>query len=143
MNKLQKIALLNLFLAMIILLFQLFGFLVSNLPIKLTASVITFVLCCIVVVLYLHRSQIARQGTSQYDERDKSIHKTAALAGYITAFLVLFSTILIVFLTVGPSGSVDIGHLFSIFILGCLGLFFGDSIAVLIQYGRGCKDGEK
>ena len=143
MNKLQKIALLNLILATVILLLQIFSFLVINIPIKLVASVIIFVLCCIVAALYLHRSKLARQGTSQYDERDKSIHKTAALAGYITAFLVLFSTILIVFLTFGPGGSVDIGHLFSIFILGCLGLFFGDSIAVLIQYGRGGKDGEK
>jgi len=139
MSKLQKIALLNLILAMVILLLQLFGFFVSNLPVKLITSVITFVLCCIVAVLYLHRSKIAKQGTSQYDERDKSIHKTAALAGYITAFLVLFFTILTVFLKVGPGGSIDIGHLLTIFILGAVGLFFGDSIAVLIQYAWGSK----
>jgi len=143
MNKLQKIALLNLILAIVILLLQIFGFLVSNIPIKLILAVITFVLCCIVAVLYFHRRKLARLGTSQYDERDKSIHKTAVLAGYITAFLLFFSIILILFLTVGPDGSVAIGHLLTIFILSSLGLIFGDSIAVLIQYGRGGKDGEK
>jgi len=95
MNKLQKIALLNLILAIVILLLQIFGFLVSNIPIKLILAVITFVLCCIVVVLYYHRVRLAKLGTSQYDERDKSIHKTAVLAGYITAFLLFFSIILI------------------------------------------------
>lgn len=143
MNRLQKIALLNLSLATVGLFLQLLHFLISNLSIKLIASVISLVLCCIVTVLYLHRSKLAMQGTSQYDERDKSIHKTAALAGYVTAFVIFFSTILIVFLTIGPGGSVDIGDLLTIFLLSAMGLFFAESIAVLIQYGWGGKDGEK
>lgn len=135
MNRLQRIALLNLSLATAGLLLQSLHFLVSDLPIKLIASVATFMLCCLLVASYFRRRKLARRGGSQYDERDRSIHKTAALAGYITAFLVLFLTTLIAFLTIGPSGSMAIGHLLTLFLLGALSLPFAESMAILIQYG--------
>jgi hypothetical protein len=142
MSKLQKIALLNLSLTIIGLFLQLLVLLISDLPIKLIASVITLILCCILVVSYFYRRKLAGQGTSQYDERDKSIHKTATTAGFGTMFLIFFSTVFITFLTVGPGGSVAIGHLLTIFLLSAMGFFFTESITVLVQYARGAK-GEK
>lgn len=142
MNRLQKTALLNISLATVGLLLQLLHFLVSNICMKLIASVTTLALCCLLVASYFRRRKLAQQGGSQYDERDKSIHKTAALTGYITAFLVLFLAALIAFLTVGPGGSIGIGHLLTAFLLIALSLFFAESIAILILYGWGAKDGE-
>ena len=142
MNRLQKIALLNISLATVGLLLQLLHSLVSDLPVKLIASVITLILCCLLVASYFHRRKLAQQGGGQYDERDKSIHKTAALAGYITAFLASFLATLIAFLTVGLGGSIAIGHLLTAFLLIALSLFLAESIAILIQYGWGAKDGE-
>lgn len=136
-NRFQRIACLNLSMAAIGLLVQLLRLIVSDLPVRLIASIIALILCCFLAASYLYRGMLAKQGGSQYDERDKSIHKTAALAGYITAFLVLFSATLTAFLTVGAGGSIAIGHLLTVFLLSALSLFFAESIAVLVQYGWG------
>jgi hypothetical protein len=133
-------ALLNISLATVGLLLQLLHLLVSNLPMKLIASVATLILCSLLVASYFHRRELTQQGGSQYDERDKSIHKTAALTGYITAFLVFFLATLIAFLTVGPGGSIAIGRLLTAFLLVALSLFFAESISILIQYGWEAKE---
>jgi len=143
MNKLQKIALLNLNVATAGLLFQLLHLFMSNPIMRIVASLATFIFCSFLVASYIFRQMIAKQGSLHYDERDQLIHKRAALAGFITIFLVLFSAIMITLFVVGFGNSISIGCLLTIFLLGALSLFFAESIAILIQYGRGGKDGEK
>ena len=143
MTKLQRIALLNLGLAGAGLLLQLLRLVVSDLPIRLLTSTITLILCCFLVVSYFHRREIVKQGAGQYDERDKSIHRTAALTGLVVTFGVFSSATLIAFLSVGPGGSVEIGWVLGIFILSAMSFFFAYSAAVLVRYGWGGNNAEE
>ena len=142
MSKLQKIARLNLSLAAAGLLLQLLHLLASDLPIRLIASIMTVILCCFLVASYFNRRKLAKQGGSQYDERDKSIHKTAALTGLMAAFGVFFSATLIAFLSVGPGGSVMIGSVLGVFLLTAMSFFATESAMVLWRYGSGGNDNE-
>lgn len=137
MNKLQKIALFNLSLAGLGLLIQLIRFVTPDLAIHLFVSIISLILCCLLILSYLHRRKLAKLGGSQYDERDKSIHTTAALVGLMAAFLVFFSATFIAFLSVGPGGEVDIGLVLGIFLLGAMSFFTTESAMVLVRYGWG------
>jgi Ca2+/Na+ antiporter len=137
MSKMQKIALFNLSLSSVGLMFQLLCFLASNIPIRLIASILALILCCFLAVSYIFRSQVARQ-SGVYDERDKSIHKTGALVGFATFFFVLFSAGVISLFFLGSGHSI-----FEVFMPAALSLFFAESVAVLIQYGCGGHDGEK
>ena len=133
MTKLQKIALFNLCLAAIGLLLQLLHFVVRDLPIRLTASILTVILCCFLTVSYFNRRKFAKQGGSQYDERDTSIHKTAILVGLFSMFWIVFAAILITFIAVGPGSSIKIGMLFDIFLIGAFSLFLAESLTILIK----------
>ena len=136
MTKLQKIALFNLCLAAIGLLLQLLHLFVRDLPIRLIASSLTVILCCFLTASYFNRRKLAKQGGSQYDERDGSIHKTAILVGLFSMFWVVFAVILITFIALGPGSSMKIGMLFDIFLLGTFSLCFAESLTILIKYGR-------
>ncbi len=142
MSQLQKIARFNLTLAGAGLLVQLFRLLVSEPPIRLVASTITLILCCFLLVSYLNRKKLVKQGGSQYDERDKSIHTTAALMGLMAAFLAFFSATLIAFLSVGPGGEVKIGSILGMFLLGAMSFFTTESAMVLMRYGLGGTSNE-
>jgi hypothetical protein len=141
MNKLQKIALFNLCLTAAGLLLQLFCLFVSDLWIKLFASIISLILCCILVVSYFHRRKFVKLGGSQYDERDSSIHKTAILVGLFSMFFVVFAVILITFIALGPGSSIKISDLFGIFMLGAFSCYFAESLTILIKYGWKDIDG--
>ena len=141
MSKLQKIALFNLSLAAVGLLIQLINLVTPNVFISLFISIVTLILCCFMIVSYFHRRKLAKQGGSQYDERDRSIHTKAATAGLMAAFMVFFSATLISFLCVGPGGEVKIGLLLGIFGLAAMSFFTTESAMVLIKYGRG-NEGE-
>ena len=142
MTRLQKIASFNLTLAGLCLLLQLLRLAAPDRPIRLFASTVTLILCCFLMVSYFRRRKLVKQGTSQYDERDKSIHTTAALIGLMAAFLVFFSAILIAFLSVGPGGKVEIGSILGMFLLGAMSFFTTESAMVLLRYGSGGNDNE-
>ena len=142
MNKLQKMAFLNLSLTAVGLLVQLFRLFVSDLWIKLFASIISLILCCILMISYFGRRKFAKQGGSQYDERDSSIHKTAILVGLFSMFFVVFAAILITFIALGPGSSIKIGDLFGIFMLGAFSCYFAESLTILMKYGWKDIDGE-
>jgi ACR3 family arsenite efflux pump ArsB len=135
MNKLQKIVFFNLCLAAVGLLLQLLHLLVSDLPIRLIASVLSLILIIFLAVSYFNRRKLAKQGGSQYDERDSSIHKTAILIGLFSLFFVIFVAILTTFIALGPGSSIEIGVLFGIFHLGVFSLCIAESLTVLIKYG--------
>ena len=139
MSKLQKIALFNLCIAGFDLIIQLLRLFASDIGIRLVISVITLILSCILVVSYFHRRKLAKLGSSQYDERDKSIHTKAALIGLMVSFLVFFLSTIIAFLSFGPGGAVDIGLILGIFLLVAMSFFTVESAMVLILYNLGIK----
>ena len=144
MNKLQKIALLNLSVATAGLVLQLIRFLINDFFItRLIASSVTLILCSFLVASYIFRAKVTKQGGLHYDERDSYIHKRAALAGFIAFCFVLFSEVMISLSIVGFGGSIPIGWILGIFLLAGLSVIFTESVAILIQYGWGDKNGEK
>lgn len=143
MTRLQKIAMFNLSLAAVCFPLQLLNLIVSDLPIRLFASITSLILCGLLVVSYFRRRKIAKQGAGQYDERDKAIHTKAAMTGLMVAFTVFFVTTLIAFLGVGPRGSIEIGLLLTIFQLGAMSFFATESPTILLRYGWGVMDGEE
>ena len=136
MNKLQKIALLKLILATAGLLLMLLYFLSSNRAIGFLSLIITVIISSFILAAYVFCIMIRAKGSTHYDERDKSIHKISALAGFATFFFALFSASMISF-CVGFGGS-----MFELFMPAALSLFFAESLATLIQYGHGAR-GEK
>lgn len=143
MSKIQKIALLNLSIGIVGMILQLIHFVVPDLPIRLIASTITVILSCCLVVSYFHRRKLAKKGGIQYDERDNTIHKTAALTGCVVGFLVFFSATMITFLSVGPDGELKISSLLGIFLLSAMSFFLSESVTVLLQYHRQGNIGEE
>jgi len=83
------------------------------------------------------------KGNVVFDERDKLIKKRAALAGFGTSYLIVGLACMIPFFILGPKASISVSWLPYIFGGVGLNMFFVHSIAILIQYGRGGKDGEK
>ena len=78
-----------------------------------------------------------------FDERDKLIKRRAALAGFGASYLFVGLACMIPFSILGPKASISVTWLPNIFMGTGLSLFFVTSVAVLVQYGRGGKDGEK
>lgn len=143
MTRLQKIALLNLCLAGVCVILQLLRLLARDQPIRLFASTVTLILGSAMVVSYFHRKKLVKQGGSEYDERDRSIHASAALTGLGTAFTVSFLATFLAFLIVGPGGELEVGHVLGMFLLGAMSFFFTQSAVVLLKYGWGGERAEQ
>jgi hypothetical protein len=78
-----------------------------------------------------------------FDERDNLIKKKAALAGFTASFLFAGLACMIPFFILGPKASILVIWLPNIWFGTFLTAFFVHSIAILIQYGWGDKDGEQ
>ena len=140
MNKLQKIAFFNLCMSTVCLLIRLLRLALNDRGIRLIISVITIILCCLMVASYFLRLKIAKLGGSQYDERDRSLHNTALIVGMFSMFMVIFAAIMITFIAVGPGGTINVGLLFDIFLFGTFSWFFAESLTFLIKYGWKSSD---
>ena len=57
-------------------------------------------------------------------------------------FFVVFASILITFIALGPGSSVRIGDLFAIFVLGAFSCYFAESLTILKKYDGKDIDGE-
>ena len=78
-----------------------------------------------------------------FDERDGQIHRRAKLFGWTGCGLGMAATIMVCYIAVGPRGSFPPLALPVIPLVG-VGLYMiVGSVAALIQYGWGGKDGEK
>ena len=82
------------------------------------------------------------KGNITFDERDKSIKRRAALAGFGTSYLLVGLACMIPFFILGPKASISVIWLPYIFGGAGLSMFFVHSVAILIQYGWTGK-GEK
>ncbi|MCH7557158.1 MAG: hypothetical protein IIB56_06840 [Planctomycetes bacterium] len=79
------------------------------------------------------------KGNITFDERDKSIKKRAALAGFGTSYLFVCLACMIPFFILGPKTSISVIWLPNIWAGTFLTAFFVHSVAILIQYGRADK----
>jgi len=73
------------------------------------------------------------------DERDRIIHRKAALAGFGAAYLIVGLACMLPFFILGPKSSISVIWLPMIFMGAGLSSFFMHSVAILIQYGRGAR----
>lgn len=83
------------------------------------------------------------KGKVAFDERDKLIKRRVALAGFATSYLFVGLACMIPFSILGPKASISVTWLPNIFMGAALSAFFVTSVAILVQYGWGGKDGEK
>ena len=77
-----------------------------------------------------------------YDERDLHIERRSLIIGVLAVFFFLAGAAMIL-LVLRPLGSINVYFLPSLVYLACFVWILVSSIAALIQYGRGGKDGEK
>lgn len=85
------------------------------------------------------------QGTDKVvcDERDGLIIKRAVSFAYTTFWIVLIASSLLLFLIIGPKNSVPTITLPLMVIGGALIMKIVCSVAILVQYGRGGRDGRE
>jgi len=77
------------------------------------------------------------------DERDKMIKKNAVLVAFVAIWILLFVSSVGSWIAVGDAGSIP-GCLLPLINMGVfLHVMIIYSIAILVQYGRGGKDGQK
>ena len=143
MNKLQKIAVLNLSLATAGLFLELLRILTQGdlRGVRIVISTIKLIICSGLVASYVFRVKFVKRAP-YYDERDRFICKRALLAGLLTLFFVIFAASMISFMAVGPSGAINIGSLLAILMLGGMSCIFAESVAILVQYGLGGNENE-
>jgi len=77
-----------------------------------------------------------------FDERDKVINKRAAFVSFVVVWLYFVIACITVWWMFGPQGSVSVNLLPAILIGGLIVIIIVRSVAILIQYGMGGKDGE-
>ena len=144
MNKVQKIALVNLILAAVGLGIAGVRILIPDavrVP-RILASVVLLIVCCFLVAAQILLVGVGRKGGRHYDERDKSINKKAVLTGFGAYFLAVTAASLISLFVGGPDGVMSIEHMLGILLIGGLTALFVWAVAVLLQY-RWQSEGEK
>jgi hypothetical protein len=112
---------------------------ISSAPLLMLA----YIACCSGLP-YLFR-RIADRGKKEitYDERDQLIGKRSALVSHFILWLYFVVACIVPWWVIGPKGSIPVITLPVILIGGLVIFAFVQSLATLIQYGWGGKDGEK
>jgi len=83
------------------------------------------------------------RGRVTFDERDAIVKEKAAYTGFTAAFLFTCFACMIPFFVLGPKASISVKWLPLIWIGTFVTQFFFYSLAILVQYGWGRKDGNK
>ena len=80
-------------------------------------------------------------GTTGFDERDQLILIRATLSAYVVLWLYFIAACIYAWLSAAPERSISV-NIMPLVIVGGIAVFLiAQSIATLIQYGRGGKDG--
>jgi cytochrome c biogenesis protein CcdA len=143
MNRVQKIAvtvlivsLLALFLGITVILMRRF---IPDFP----KAAVAFggLILAFGVIVFIGRFK-KDKGAVTFDERDKLIENNAQSAGFVAVYLLV---ILVSYLPMGIAPEAKIPAKWFPFLLplAVLCQCFAQSLAILIQYGKGGKDGEK
>ena len=145
MNKTQKKAWYNLVRVLLCILIVIWSFIVSFiLPLsRFWHLVMPLGIPCVFVVtsFFLRKQQSPVEVDS--DERDEVIKKRAVSISFVSAWILLAAATVIPLFVMGLEGSIAV-LLLAFINLGVLfGALLVHSVAILVQYGRGGKDGEK
>ena len=76
------------------------------------------------------------------DERERFIYIKANLAGLVAACLITGLACMLPFFILGPDAMISVGRLPDIFLAVTFTFFFIQSVAILVQYGRGGSHNE-
>ena len=115
----------------------------KSLPEKSSAAfwMVMYFLVTVPPLIFLRKKQSPNEPDA--DERDDLIKKKAVVCSFVSVWILLAFTSITPQFIVGPEGSIPAWALplinFPILLIA-MGIY---SIAVLVQYGRGGKDGEK
>ncbi|MFC1739493.1 hypothetical protein ACFL1G_10675 [Planctomycetota bacterium] len=145
MNKTQKSAVFSLvmflFCAVVITYAFLTMFLITPKVSPIWTLVVPFGIILVTSIVWVRKKQSPTE--VDFDERDDIIKKRAVIAGFISVWILLAIESVIPTIILGDKGSIPVSMLpiinVSIFIIAMMVC----SIAVLVQYGWGRKDGEK
>ena len=99
-------------------------------------------LLLLILVIYLIRKIDTQPGVN-FDERDKLIIKKAVIIAFAAVSIVLISWYILTLFSLGEAGLVSVSKLPVIVYIAFILFIFVCSIAVLVQYGWGVKDGEE
>lgn len=83
------------------------------------------------------------KGKVTFDERDRLIRRTAALGGFASAYLFVGMACMIPWSILGKDGTISVRWLPLIWVGTFITHFLVYSVAILVQYGRGGKDGQE
>jgi hypothetical protein len=138
MNKAQKCAWFNLIMAAILLV--LLPTRMLSLPSRfLDGLALFFVFGVIVLFVLLFRK---KQGVVEFDERDKLIHKRSLLVVYFVIWGFFITACIVPYLMFGPTGSIPV-YIMPVILYGTfIVTMLVHSVLILVQYGRGGKDGQ-
>ncbi|UCC23030.1 MAG: hypothetical protein JSW23_02900 [Planctomycetota bacterium] len=146
MNRAQKAAVFNLIMGLLLLVFLiiLFSgiFFAGTIFTRFNRFYCLLIVTLLVVFLmFLRKKQSPKEVES--DERDKMIQLRAVLVAFVSSWILLAGVALIPRFIIGINGSISVWVLsiinFTIFLV----VMIIYSAAVLIQYGRGGKDGQR
>ena len=83
------------------------------------------------------------KGKVVFDERDRLIKRRASLAGFGAFFIFSYGGMILMSLLVGWNGLISVHSVGTIFGVSAIAMWAAWSVAILVQYGWGSKDGEK
>ncbi|MBN2313492.1 MAG: hypothetical protein JXM79_06150 [Sedimentisphaerales bacterium] len=141
MNRTQKGALFNSGIALLILALGVVIPVQTLTSVKLFRIWLLITSLFIVISLVLLRIKQSR-GEVDFDERDNSIKKNAVLVAFISLSALLMVASFIPNLIVGDNGAIPVCFLPVINITIFLIIMLVNSVAILVQYGRGTKGEE-
>ena len=104
-------------------------------------SLIAYIAIVVASVTFLRKKQSPDE--PDFDERDDLIKKRAVLACFVSVWILLAAATIISRLIVGQDGSIPVWTLPFINLGVLIIAMLVYSVAILVQYGRGGKDGEK
>ncbi|MBA7647563.1 hypothetical protein ES703_55335 [subsurface metagenome] len=146
MNKTQKIAWFTFGVAILLLTF---GLIIFTQMFAAGATSITLVRIWLLVILFFMGISVVllriKQSRAEvdFDERDNSIKKNAVLVSFVSLWVLLFAASIIPSFVAGDAGSIPVCLLpiinFGVFLI----VMLVHSVAILVQYGWGGKDGGK
>ena len=104
-------------------------------------SMIAYFVFIAASIIFLRKKQSPNE--PDFDERDDLIKKRAVLASFVSVWILLAAATAIPRFVIGIEGSIPVWLLTFINLSVFLIVMTVYSVAILIQYGRGGKDGEK
>ncbi len=138
MNKAQKCAWFNLIMAAILLV--LLPTRMLSFPSRFLDGLAFFIVFGVIGLFVLLFRK--KQGVVEFDERDKLIHKRSLLVVYFVIWGFFITACIVPYLMLGPTGSISV-YIMPVILYGTfIVAMLVHSVLILVQYGRGGKDGQ-